>query len=245
MSNNYGAIANQGVQQNLEGGGFQLNSQQNANIYSTGDAYGDYELEQQQSRHGGDGGDGVDGGDGGNGNGGAIGDGGDCCFDPCEAKKMAEDCDKDDCRPKCPDPCCDDGSWGADGNGGGGGGGGKGDHTGGAGGAGGYGFQINLGDATSTASGGGGGGAGRRQQCQQYQLLGGPQLRGVEQQRHRRRQRHQPGLQHPGRRLQSKHGAVSALPYELTSFRPARFAARASWSDGEIARRRRSGRRLP
>ena len=71
---------------------------------------------------------------------------------------MAEDCYKDDCRPKCPDPCCDDGSWSADGNGGGGGGGGKGDHTGGAGGAGGYGFQITLGDANSTANGGGDGG---------------------------------------------------------------------------------------
>ena len=67
MSHNYGAIANQGVQQNLEGGGFQLNSQQNANIYSYGDAYGDYSFNNYNEGDGGDGGDGVDGGNGGDG----------------------------------------------------------------------------------------------------------------------------------------------------------------------------------
>jgi hypothetical protein len=140
----------------LEGGGVAQTNNQVANIKANGNATGNYDWHNDVNGAGGDGGEGG----GANGQAGDGGDGGggqDCCFDPCEAKMLADSCERYDNKPKSPDPCCDDGTFGDGGDGGAGRGGTGGE--GGYGGAGGYGFEIKLGDATSSASGGGGGGA--------------------------------------------------------------------------------------
>jgi hypothetical protein len=155
MGYNYGAIANQGVQQNMDGGGFMLNSQQNANQYNVqnGTLNDSSTWSNNADGSGGRGGDpSSSGGSGASG----YEDSGASCYEACECEELAKSSSNyDDCRPKHPDPCCDDGHFGNDGNGGGGGQVG----SGGNGGAGGNGFVMNFGSASASNTGGGDGGS--------------------------------------------------------------------------------------